>query len=234
MNNVIDCPNCGQKNRVNSNADTSQAICAKCWAKLEASQKTVQPPPLPKEPYTPPPTANDTVNKNTASRRAGFLWVFLFLAGGLLWLVISQDSNNVSKKAPALNYSEVTMPRSGAEQIYTTDERIAPLKIETSGGTNYLVKLVSAYSKDPVMTIFIQGGNTISTEVPLGTYEVKYALGKKWYGYKHRFGPETIYTKAEKLFVFEKTGYQVSGYTIILYSVSDGNLQTSRINPAQF
>ena len=112
--------------------------------------------------------------------------------------------------------------------------RVAPLKIQTSRGASYLVKLVSAYSRKPVMTVFVRGGNTVSTEAPLGAYEIKYASGEKWYGYKHLFGPDAGYSKAESLFTFENTGYQYTGYTITLYRVANGNLRTSTINRSQF
>ena len=146
------------------------------------------------------------------------------------WVTLSKDSVfNIS-----LSFPKVSMPRNGALQLYTSDKRMAPFEIRTSHGANYLVKLVSAYTQDTVMTIFVKGGTTISTKVPLGTYEVKYATGTEWYGYKHLFGPDTGYSKAESIFTFENTGYQISGYTITLYRVSNGNLRTSTISPSQF
>lgn len=239
MSKIVSCPNCGQKNRINDNSDSSQAICAKCWTKLDVPKKTVQAPPPPKEPYTPPPPPK---NNNTESSGSDFGWVWLLVIGGFIWWVVAQDSgNNTKSSAPSKSYSkpvpsypEVAMPYNGAIQMHTNGERVAPFKIQTSAGANYLVKLVSAYSQQPVMTVFVRGGNTVSTEVPLGTYEVKYASGDKWYGYKYLFGPDTGYSKAESLFTFENTGYQISGYTITLYRVSNGNLRTSTISPSQF
>ncbi|MCD6250195.1 MAG: hypothetical protein J7J98_07700 [candidate division Zixibacteria bacterium] len=240
MSKIISCPNCGQKNRIHGDSDSSQAICAKCWTKLDVPKKTVKVPPPPNEPYTPPPPENENKEGNGFS----FGWVWLLVIGGFIWWVIAQDSNNstttrttannYSSSHPAPSYPEVTMPYNGEIQMYTNGEQIAPLKIQTSRGANYLVKLVSAYSQKTAMTIFIRGGNTVSTEVPLGTYEIKYASGEKWYGYKHLFGPDTSYSKAEKTFTFKDTGYQISGYTITLYRVSNGNLRTSRISPSQF
>lgn len=240
MSKIIACPNCGQKNRIDESADSSQAICAKCWTKLNPPQKPVQAPPPPKEPYTPPPFQNI---KNEGNR-SNYRWLWLFVIGGFIWWVVAQDSGNstssntptksYAKSKPAPSYPEVAMPNSGAIQMYSNGERVAPFEIQTAQGANYLVKLVSASSQQPIMTIFVRGGFTVSTEVPLGTYEVKYASGEKWYGYEHLFGPDTGYSKAESLFTFENTGYQISGYTITLYRVSNGNLRTSTISPAQF
>lgn len=241
MSKIISCPNCGQKNKINENADSTQAICAKCWTKLNAPKKTVHAPPPPKEPYTPQPPEKNTNSGNSGS---SFGWIWLLVIGGFIWWVIAQDSNNststktteksYARAKPVPSYPEVAMPYNGQIQMHSNGERVAPFKIQTSRGSNYLVKLVSKYSQKPVMTVFIRGGNTVSTEVPLGTYEVKYATGDKWYGYKHLFGPDTGYSKAESVFTFENTGYQISGYTITLYQVSNGNLRTSTISPSQF
>ena len=240
MSNIVTCPNCGQKNRIGHNSDDSRPICAKCWTALNVPKKSVQPPPPPKEPYIPPPPKKTGGNENISS---GTNWVWLLVIGGFIWWVVSQDTNtNLTTKStsaqPILKatptYPEVAMPYSGAIQVYTNSQRIAPFEIKTSQGANYLVKLVSAYSQEPVMTIFVRGGYTVTAEVPLGIYEVKYASGVKWYGYEYLFGPETSYNKANETFVFQDTGYQVTGYTITLYRVSNGNLRTSSINQSQF
>lgn len=242
MSKIIACSNCGQKNRIDERTDNSQAICAKCWTKLNLPPKTVQAPPPPKEPYSPPPSPKNPKSKGNGSTY-GWLACYLVI-GGVVWWVIAQDLGNSSKSnvivknhaesRPSPSYPEVALPYSGSSKIYSNGERVAPLKIQTAQGANYLVKLVSLYSQQPVMTVFVQGGNTVSTEVPLGTYEIKYASGVKWYGYEHLFGPDTGYSKAESLFTFKDTGNQISGYTITLYRVSNGNLRTSTINPEQF
>lgn len=375
MNEIITCPNCGQKNRIDQTQDNSQAICAKCWTRLNAPKSTIQtPPPPPKEPYTPPQSKTSTSNNTNSD----FWWVWFLIAGGCIWWLIAQigsvhsksytpeasssisshpeafsdsansgkinystpvanqENQNSNKKldigddnlapllvpvssenskfivlvkmiranirmspssygkilgtvkqgdqlsvidtigsyylintssgkgfvhkstvqdinhsnesnknnhfkpytpeasSPISSHPEARIPINGTEQAYTTDKRIAPLEIKTSPGTNYLVKLVSAYSKQPVMTIFIIGGSTISTKVPLGAYEIKYASGQKWHSYENLFGSHTKYNKANEIFTFQNTGYQVSGYTITLYQVSNGNLSTSTISPSQF
>lgn len=242
MSGIISCPNCGQKNRISENSDRSQAICAKCWTRLSIPKKAVQapPPPPPSEQYTPPPPKSKNAERNGSS----FGWVWFLVVVGFIWWAVVQDTGNNSKSntpaenyensKPTPNYTEVAMPENGAIQIHANGERVAPFEIETAQGANYLVKLVSTHSQQAVMTIFVRGGNTVSTEVPLGTYEVKYASGGKWYGDKHLFGPDTVYSKAESKFTFQDTGYQISGYTITLYQVSNGNLRTSTINPSQF
>lgn len=229
MSKIIQCPNCGQKNKINESSNTSKAICAKCWTKLIAPKKTVQAPPLPKEPYVPSQNTEKSEDSDF-----NYSWIWLLLVGGFIWWVMAQNSSSSKSEKVTQSYPEITMPYNGSTQIYTNSERIAPLTIETSLGSNYLVKLVSKYSGETVMTIFVVGGNTVSTDVPLGSYEIKYATGDKWFGYKYLFGDKTGYSKASKSFVFENTGYQVTGYTISLYRVANGNLRTSKISSSQF
>ncbi len=132
------------------------------------------------------------------------------------------------------SYPEQALPYSGAIRTWTTAERVAPFEIKAAQGSHYLVKLVDAYSDAPVMTVFVRSGTTVEVEVPLGTYEVRYASGNTWYGYEYLFGPETSYRKADKTFTFEVVGNQIRGFTITLYKVAHGNLHTSAIKPTDF
>lgn len=135
---------------------------------------------------------------------------------------------------PIFTAPEQLLPYNGKVIKFTQLEAIAPFEIKSSTGSHYLVKLADAYSDSDVLTVFVHGGSTVQIDVPLGTYIVKYAAGTKWYGYKHLFGPETSYSKADKTFRFERNGYQVTGYTITLYTVLHGNLQTLAIRPEDF
>lgn len=158
--------------------------------------------------------------------------------------VIFDDSPSSSK--PKSRYSQssppkpvftepaLPLPYSGATRMHTSARAVAPLEIKTSAGSNYLVKLQNNSTGKNIMDIFVRGGNTVEVNVPLGSYTVKYASGSTWYGYKHYFGPETGYNKADSIFHFRNNGYQISGYTITLYRVAHGNLSTSRINPTEF
>ncbi len=96
------------------------------------------------------------------------------------------------------------------------------------------MKLCDYYSGKDVLSIFVHGGIDIELDVPLGTYTIKYASGTRWYGDAHLFGPETGYSKADSSFDFRIIGNQISGYTLTLYKVINGNLQTSSISPDDF
>lgn len=129
---------------------------------------------------------------------------------------------------------ELPLPPNGEIHTYTSREGVAPFEIKSAYGGSYLVKLADASTGQPVVSVFVRGGNTVNLDVPLGTYVVKYAAGDKWYGYKHLFGPTTGYSKADETFTFRYNGNQVSGYTITLYKVRNGNLRTETISANEF
>jgi len=127
------------------------------------------------------------------------------------------------------------LPNNGSVNRYHTSEAIAPLEIKTRGNSGfYYVKLVDFDTKKPVLTVFIYGGRIVNIDVPLGSFELKYATGDTWYGTKQLFGPNTACSKADKRFDFKQIGNQVSGYAVELYLQVDGNLATAPIPLSEF
>jgi hypothetical protein len=110
-----------------------------------------------------------------------------------------------------------------------------PLNIKTSSdGYHYYVKVVDKVTNNELSSYFIRGGESLNIKVPLGTYEIRYATGKQWYGVSALFGPETTYSKADSKFTFSFDGYQYNGYTVELIKRQGGNLRTSAIHPSQW
>lgn len=140
----------------------------------------------------------------------------------------------VAPPVPAFSAPPVAQPASGTVRRLAPGREIAPFQIQTRGSGNYLVKLEDAYSGIDVMDIFVRGGDTVDVKVPLGNYVVKYASGLTWYGYDYLFGPDTGYSKAESTFNFTRDAYGVSGFTITLYQVTNGNLHTRSLSAAEF
>ena len=139
--------------------------------------------------------------------------------------------------APVVEFDEPAqpLPANGYESRYNLQEAIAPLEIRTRGnGTHYFVKLVDWNTESPVAAFFVRAGQTVEVDVPLGSYRLRYATGRTWYGERYLFGPETIYSQADSRFDFVREGDQVSGYTVELFMQADGNLSTSRIRPDQW
>lgn len=129
---------------------------------------------------------------------------------------------------------EQPMPPNGAVRVFVKTKRLAPFRIEPEQGPHYLVKLVNYSTHSPVMDIFVRSGTPTEVKVPLGKCEVRYAYGDMWCGYKHRFGSQTNYSRAEECFDFRVDGNTVRGYSITLYAVPGGNLRTSGISADEF
>jgi hypothetical protein len=117
-------------------------------------------------------------------------------------------------------YPEAPLPQNGDYTVWAyTLERIAPLKIQASFGSNHWVKLVDKKSDDDILAVFVRSGATVEINVPLGEFEIRYASGDRWYGPLYHFGPQTSYTKADESFRFTQAGEEVNGFSITLYPV---------------
>lgn len=135
----------------------------------------------------------------------------------------------------------VTLPPAIAQQAglmrnYSGRQPVAPLRIETSPGADYYVKLVDVVTGRDVVTIYAQGGRPVEVNVPLGRYEMRYASGEVWRGEAHLFGPDnmTSYAKAESIFEFTQDLSGYSGYTVELIRQVGGNLDTRSIDSGAF
>ena len=136
------------------------------------------------------------------------------------------------------------MTLKGLNRVYSTAPRLAPLRITTpSGRTSFFVKLVDAATDEPIMTMFIRGGQTFETRVPLGSMQMRYASGAHWEDEDTLFGPETVYKRAERRldFVRESNG-RVFGQIVELIGQAEGSyakyssflLQASEIDRTEF
>lgn len=176
--------------------------------------------------------------------------LYTLISALTLVLIVGCDSLSESDNSLETNYSdeaaqqsEQEMPNLVAEPrpqsgVYAENlegkKAIAPLEIESQAGADYYVKVVNTANNVDTLAIYIRGGETIEVDVPLGNYEIRYASGNTWYGVDSMFGSETSFNKANELFPFVQTDYQISGYTITLYQVVDGNLQTISIDESEF
>ncbi len=154
-------------------------------------------------------------------------------------LASNSSKNSSSISAPkffnSFNQATQPLPENGQIWQYTKSESIAPLGIITkSNDTNFFIKVNDWNTKQTVLEIFIRAGQAINTKIPLGSYEIKYASGKTWYGKQYCFGPETSYNKADQKFDFFKTENSILGHNLELYQRIDGNLKTEHISPNEF
>jgi len=135
---------------------------------------------------------------------------------------------------PPFNQPIQPVPPNGEVVKFTRIPSLAPFQIKSSPRSNYLIKISDFDTNQPVMTIFVRGGEHFTVKVPLGQFTVKYATGDVWYGYKYLFGPETVYNQATSSFTFSRQSDGYSGYTITLYKVRNGNLKTQTISANDF
>lgn len=152
------------------------------------------------------------------------------LAVGKSQIPMKVDSN----VAPA-NTAPESLPKNGFEIARTNDQRIAPFTIVTrSDEQHFFVKLEDSTTREQVLGVFLRAGESVRTKVPIGTFRLKYASGREWYGEKLLFGPETSYFMADRDFTFRTANGKTSGYTVELFLQPNGNLRTSAINSNQW
>lgn len=170
--------------------------------------------------------------------RLGFVWLLIAAAWAFSFFDKSPSTASSSTHPPkthsVFNKPIIPMPASGTVRNVTPRPPAAPFQIEVRGNANYLLKLADRTTGNTEVDIFVRAGQTVQVEVPLGVYELRYAAGTTWYGYQYRFGPETAYSKADSLFRFHLQGDGVTGYTVTLFPVPNGNLSTHTIAPSQF
>ena len=117
---------------------------------------------------------------------------------------------------------------------YQSKPKYAPFEVSTpQGGGHHLIKLVDEQN-DEVGTFFIREGDTLRVDVPLGTFELRYAFGENWYGVSKRFGPSTRYAMTDTPLQFAVEGNRASGNVVVLIKQIDGNLETHPISDDEF
>lgn len=142
----------------------------------------------------------------------------------------------VRRRAPEFSEPELPLPENGALTRYHSSEAVAPFGVRTRGAADghYFIKLVESDSDESVLTVFVRGGQGVEVAVPLGSMEMRYAVGSSWYGEQFLFGPDTTYHTADKVFAFTESGNTLSGFTVELTLRRGGNLPTSKIPPGQW
>lgn len=157
------------------------------------------------------------------------------------WFAYQQDilgqivaTGDVNAGLPKPKLKPEPLPSTGDKQAADFDG-VAPLKIRVPhDGDHYFIKIEDTNTQQNLGNYFIRSGDTLNIDLPIGSYKIKYAYGKQWYGVANLFGEETKYAKANQTFDFSFDGYQYNGYTIELIKQENGNLRTSNIDKNQF
>lgn len=130
--------------------------------------------------------------------------------------------------APKL--TKLSRPANGHIFTYPKQTGESPLCIEASLTKDCYVILTPRFSKTVVMSFYVRASESFEVDVPDGDYDIYFASGSDWYGTTHLFGEDTVYQKCDDYFDFAD-GY---GWTVTLYYVLDGNMDTDYINSSDF
>lgn len=135
-------------------------------------------------------------------------------------------------------------PTTGDMQPRRHRNAIAPFTVRTESGQNYLIKLVNVDNAKDQIWIYVKGGESYSTKMPLGTYNFRAATGNEWYGREDLFGPNTgffrLRTKngatvdAQQSLEFKKERDRIFGMTISLKGVVNGNIEQEAMTRSEF
>ena len=150
-------------------------------------------------------------------------------------VLVSKDDDSTTNYNSDNNLTSQPLPNTGDndnQNIYG----IAPLEIKIPhDGDHYWVKIDNSYTGEHLISYFIRSGETLKTQLPSGSYTLKYAYGTQWYGIDYLFGSNTKYGQADSTMSFSSNGYGgYSGVSIELIKQVNGNLSTSNINASQF
>ena len=132
---------------------------------------------------------------------------------------------------PLIQYDR---PKNGYIIEHPAGDMVAPLTVKTSGTNDYYIALKHISTSSQNMSFYVRGGSTVDLDVPLGEYDIYYASGSAWYGKDDLFGPTGSYHKCEDTFAFTLSGDTYDGWTLTLYPVANGNLDTEEINIDEF
>lgn len=146
------------------------------------------------------------------------------------------DSSNEAADVPVDTTPQLQplpYPANGTILVNSGLERVAPLTVNTEEGLAYYIKLCDMNGNE-VLGFFAGPSATVDVDVPLGTYELRYACGTAWYGTTPKFGKDTQYFKTDTLFDFTEDSEYTHGYTVTLYGVPDGNMNTEEISEDDF
>lgn len=127
------------------------------------------------------------------------------------------------------HYREHSRP-SGVMTYAADRDFVAPFVIVGPPGKNkFVVKLVDPATEATIISVFINPGETVETQAPLGTWRLLHASGRKWFGERHHFGRESAYFAAQQPLVFRSSNNGIMGVTLQLQAAAGGNLPLHRV-----
>ena len=127
---------------------------------------------------------------------------------------------------------EQSLPDNG-HGVFTFDPSAADsrLRIVPRGEQGHVVVKVEGVADARfVCWIFIRQGESAETPIPSGTYRLKLACGKTWYGEEHLFGPGASYSAITTQITIPTR----TASTIDLHPSTEGTLKERTLRPQDF
>lgn len=141
---------------------------------------------------------------------------------------LAEPPSGVQPTAPALSIQPLPETGDGKTTVNAGDDNW--IQIKTSGLHHTLVR-VEHPNGDLVALRFIRAAETHRIYLPLGTYVIKTATGRQWFGDAAHFGPDTVYSKPDDLFPLNKRGEY---WEVELIPQQNGNLSQRGISASEF
>ncbi len=175
-------------------------------------------------------------SSNRQGRRAAFVLVAVLAALGIGWLAFRETNVPNAQPSPKLvsvDYDPFRLQpfsHGTTTNLVPLKNQTAQLRIVTSPGSNYFLKIARQPDNAVVLRAQISGGTDYQTKLSPGQYELKYASGKYWYGETDYFGTNSVFAKTDR-------NISVSNdkiVTIELILQPSGNLATTKIRQTDF
>jgi hypothetical protein len=207
------CPYC------NRSIDYEDNICALCSFELMAKAEKQE------------ALKNDNnsnkraVDKPEKKRIFNYVIAVFVIAITLFFVVASLDTTREPEEPP------LPLPRSGVISTnFSSATAVSPFEIISKGSDSFYIKVYYYGTERLAATAFLRGGESIEFDVPLGSYELRWATGKDWYGPTKHFGPKANRYKANDVFRFTET----YGWTVELFLTTGGTLERIPIDEEDF
>ena len=202
-------------------------------------------PPDASKPSVPPFRQPRSIGEiNVPNRVAWSLGIILFIVLVAMSISESKKREPLQRPPPAQLASTVAqpaqsptslkvqpLPETGAGQTSGVSPALNYIEVKTRGDRHTLLKVEGHLTGEIVALQFIRAGESLKIGLQLGTYVLKTATGRQWYGDEHLFGVETTYSMPNDTFLLTQQGEY---WEVELVPQQGGNLSERSISAADF
>lgn len=142
----------------------------------------------------------------------------------------SRTASSISAPYAIPSYTGVkpiSKPKTGLFHGAHATGEVAPFKVTAAQNTDYYLLLCQ--NQKVTFGYYIHAGETLSTEVPLGSYNLYYACAPSsasWYGESNLWGTSTDFYKSDEPWDFIIEDGYYTGYTLTLSVSGAGNTRS--------